>query len=228
VPAKPTRAEVGRAPAPSSVDGRAGRDVAGHGGPRSGSEAATSLFDGFERALGSGTGALAAGIDGLIGPRATSIGAGPGGRGRGLGGGGDADGLDGFPGGRHRGGPGPGRGDDAGRPCCRPPLPTGDDALVLGEMPRSQIDEVIRRHLPQIRYCYQRRLQVAPELSGKLVVRFAIARDGSVASAARKGGSLEDADVDACVIGWFRKMSFPEPPGGGVVIVTYPFTFAPA
>ena len=33
--------------------------------------------------------------------------------------------------------------------------------------------------------------------------------------------------VDSCVVSRFYKMQFPEPKGGGIVIVSYPFIFSP-
>ena len=78
-----------------------------------------------------------------------------------------------------------------------------------------------------IRYCYQRALQQSPGLGGKVVIGFSIARDGSVSSARTKTSSLKHPEVEECVVGRFLRMQFPTPRGGGVVMVSYPFLFAP-
>ncbi|TNE92240.1 MAG: energy transducer TonB [Deltaproteobacteria bacterium] len=106
-------------------------------------------------------------------------------------------------------------------------VPQVQDAILIGNMDRSLIDEVIKRHMPAIRYCYQQELQREPDLSGKIVVGFTIAGDGSVARATPKRSSLGNDAVESCVVGRFLKMQFPKPKGGGIVIVSYPFLFAP-
>jgi hypothetical protein len=103
----------------------------------------------------------------------------------------------------------------------------GPDSLVLGSLDRSAIDAVIRRHLNEIRYCYERGLTVRAALNGKVVVKFVIAKDGTVSSAAIKSSTLNDPEVEGCVAARFLRMRFPAPKGGGIVIVSYPFVFAP-
>lgn len=93
-------------------------------------------------------------------------------------------------------------------------------------MDKSLIDAVISRNLNQIRYCYQRELTDTPGLKGRIVVKFTIAGDGSVSNAAIKSTSMNSSAVENCIIGRFKKFKFPEPKGGGVVIVQYPFTFS--
>lgn len=99
------------------------------------------------------------------------------------------------------------------------------EPVILGALDRSLIDEVIRRNMAQIRYCYQRELTKSPALEGKLVVKFVIAPDGTVSSATTKTSTLNNPAVEQCVNGRFMKMQFPEPKGGGVVIVSYPLVF---
>lgn len=103
-------------------------------------------------------------------------------------------------------------------------LPAGEPT-VKGALDPALIQKVVRRHLNQVRYCYERALAKTPDLSGKIVVSFVIGRDGGVASATATEGM--DPEVDACVVGRFRRMQFPEPSGGGIVSVSYPFVFAP-
>jgi TonB family protein len=98
--------------------------------------------------------------------------------------------------------------------------------LVLGGLDRALIDEVVKRHLSALRYCYQRELARQPTLAGKVSVRFVIARDGKVSDVRRASSSLQHEGVEACVHDRFRRMAFP-PPLGGVVVVTYPLMFSP-
>lgn len=103
------------------------------------------------------------------------------------------------------------------------------DAVVLGDLDRSLIDDVIKGHMTTIRDCYQREL-IAHDgvLGGKLVMKFTIAKDGAVSAADVKSSTLADPDVDTCMIDVFKSMQFPSPTGGGIVIVSYPFLFSPS
>jgi hypothetical protein len=147
-------------------------------------------------------------------------------RGTGLGGGGWAEGIGGLgthgigsgrngygAGGSHFGAKGEGA---IGR--------VGGDPIILGALDRSFIDEVIKRHLNGIRYCYQRELQKNPTLAGKVVQRFAIGRDGRVTGAYTKASSLGSRVVEECIENRIWRIRFPE--AHGQVIVTYPFIFS--
>jgi len=168
-------------------------------------------------------------VGGLRGPDGTRVGTnGLGRRGSDLGGGGEIGSVGDGMGTRGLGTGRTGYGSDGGRPNAKGQgvlTGVGGEPIVLGSLERSAIDEVIKRHLQQIRYCYQRELQRAPELAGKVVVKFTIAADGSVAAASPRSSSLGNASVEQCLTGRFLRMQFPEPMGGGVVIVSYPFVF---
>lgn len=100
----------------------------------------------------------------------------------------------------------------------------GGEAIILGSLDKSLIDAVVRRHLNQVQYCYQRQLQRDPGLGGRLVVRFVIAADGSVAQAEIAESDLGNEAVERCVAERFLRFTFPAS-GGGIVVVRYPFLF---
>ena len=102
------------------------------------------------------------------------------------------------------------------------------DPIILGALDKAAIDGVIRRHLAQIRYCYQRELTKDPELAGKVVVKFVISADGTVRQASVKSSTMDNASVEQCVAARIERMVFPEVQGGGIVIVAYPFVFKSA
>jgi TonB family protein len=103
----------------------------------------------------------------------------------------------------------------------------GGDSIILGALDKSLIDHVIKRHMNQIAYCYQRELADKPTLGGKITVKFVIAKDGSVSRAATKKSTMGSPAVESCLNQRFRRFKFPEPKDGGTVIVTIPFIFAP-
>lgn len=109
----------------------------------------------------------------------------------------------------------------------RPIQHVRSNAIVLGSIDRTTIDDVVRRDVNAIRYCYEKALRLDSTLAGKVVVKFVIAPDGSVSTATIRSSELDDEAVEQCVAGRFLKMQFPQPAGGGIVIVSYPFQFEP-
>jgi hypothetical protein len=94
-----------------------------------------------------------------------------------------------------------------------------------GALSKLVIHSRIRRHMPQLRSCYERRLDRVPELEGRVTVRFSIAPSGYVDTVNLESSELNDLTVEECLVEEIRRIHFPEPEGGGVVIVTYPFNF---
>lgn len=97
--------------------------------------------------------------------------------------------------------------------------------IILGALSREAIAEVFRVNNSKLRYCYERQLVQQPDLSGKVVVKFVIAKDGSVSSANIKQSDPDLEVVGDCMTKQIARFRFPEPTGGGIVIVSYPFTF---
>jgi pSer/pThr/pTyr-binding forkhead associated (FHA) protein len=173
---------------------------------------------------------LAGGIGGLIGAKGTQVGSGGlGARGGGIGGGGSAEGLGGLgTKGRGSGASGYGSGGgEFGKKSEGGISSIGGDPIILGALDKSLIDAVIKRHMNQIRYCYQRELTKNPNLGGKITIKFVIAKDGSVSKSDVKSSSMGNGAVEGCIADRFLKFQFPEPKGGGIVIVSYPFIFSP-
>ncbi|HVZ89760.1 MAG TPA: AgmX/PglI C-terminal domain-containing protein [Polyangia bacterium] len=101
-------------------------------------------------------------------------------------------------------------------------------ASVRGSLDREIIRRIVRRHLNEVRYCYNQGLVAKPSLAGRLVVQFAIAPTGVVQSSLMQSSSLDTPAVESCVVTAVRRWEFPQPAGGGYAFVSYPFTFSPA
>jgi hypothetical protein len=100
---------------------------------------------------------------------------------------------------------------------------------VLGALTREEIEAVIRRHEGDVRYCYELELQHDPDLHGKLALTWTIGPQGAVQEAELAETTLGgDAQVERCLLERVRGWIFPEPRGGGQVVVTYPWMFKPA
>lgn len=101
--------------------------------------------------------------------------------------------------------------------------PLEEEALVEGGLDRDQIAAVINRHRGEVIYCYERGLQVSPNLSGRVNEKFVINGSGRVSTASVASSSLHSAQVEGCITSHLRSWQFPKPVGGVNVKVTYPF-----
>ncbi len=179
------------------------------------------LGAGMEKTLGSVTG-----ISGVDQFGSGGLGT----RGFGTGGGGNALGIGGL-GTRGRGGGGMGgmgSGMAAGRigGKGRADIPAGGgQAVIMGALDRAVIDAYIKRNLAKIRWCYEKELNKDPKLFGKIVINFIIAKTGQVSSSKVQRSTMGNETVESCVADQIKKIRFPQPKGGGIVIVNYPFVF---
>ncbi|MCK6552533.1 AgmX/PglI C-terminal domain-containing protein, partial [Myxococcota bacterium] len=98
---------------------------------------------------------------------------------------------------------------------------------IMGSLDKEIIRRVIKEHLAQIRYCYEKELTRTPGLFGKVSTEFVISAQGTVQSAEVKKGdsTLNNDEVERCITSKIRTWVFPKPKGGGVVVVKYPFIF---
>jgi hypothetical protein len=122
-------------------------------------------------------------------------------------------------------GVGSGKGGMHGRSSSVPRVNIGT-AQATGDLDKNIIRRYIRQKLPQIQHCYERQLTVKPALAGTVTTQFTINGNGSVISA--RGTGMGDRDVESCIEEAIRSIQFPKPTGGGIVNVTYPFTFRTA
>lgn len=103
------------------------------------------------------------------------------------------------------------------------PVPLGAEAEIAQGLDRSQIDEVIRRNLGQVRFCYEQALQGTPSLSGRVAMDFVIGGNGLVKAASVGSSSMANKGVEDCITMRLKTWKFPLPQGGVDVKVSYPF-----
>ena len=131
------------------------------------------------------------------------------------------------------GGPG-GRGGGPRGPALGPyrqkGIPTTEVGRVevnAGSMDREVIRRVIRSHMPEVKFCYERALMAQKDLSGRVQVKFMISPTGKVTASIVEASTLRSPTTEQCVAEAVRRWDFPKPPSG-IVSVTYPFVFRPA
>jgi hypothetical protein len=146
-------------------------------------------------------------------------------RGTGPGGGGNSLGIGGL-GGYGRGRGGSGVGDiELGKGGKDMERVIPGKTIVSGGLDKEVIGRIIRRSWSQIKFCYERELTRNPNLYGKITTFFTIAATGAVAEASVKETTMNDANVENCIVRVIQRLRFPKVPGGGTVDVTYPFLF---
>ena len=101
-------------------------------------------------------------------------------------------------------------------------------ATVRGALDKEIIRRIVRRHLNEVKYCYDQALARQPKLDGRMVAQFTI-------SGTRPGLASVRSELDA---GLARRrdvrderdqaLAVPGARKGGLAIVSYPFTFSPA
>jgi hypothetical protein len=95
---------------------------------------------------------------------------------------------------------------------------------VRGHLSREAIAAVVRKHLRQIQYCYEKNLMLNPKLAGKLIMEWTITTSGSVSVVKTKSNTMQTPAVAMCVSAKIKGWKFPRPKGG-IVVVSYPFIF---
>ncbi len=105
--------------------------------------------------------------------------------------------------------------------------PVSGEASVGGGLDHRLVADVVRRHLGQIRFCYEQGLQLNASLSGRVVVFWVIDANGRVRFAKTKDTSLNNKSVEDCLLRRLRTWKFPIPGNNREVKVSFPFRFNP-
>ena len=150
------------------------------------------------------------GIDGV----GNTVGGGGGGPGKWGYGKGDKDGW------------GNGHGPGGGGHVAKAPIIRNPKIETNGRLPAEVIQRIVRQNFGRFRLCYESGLRSNPGLSGRVVTRFVIGRDGAVAQAQDAGSDIANQEVVSCVVRSFNNLSFPQPEGG-IATVTYPIALSP-
>lgn len=101
-------------------------------------------------------------------------------------------------------------------------------ATVRGLLDKEIVRRVVRRHLNEVRFCYEQELATKPALGGRMIVQFTIAATGQVIASILQASELDNRRVETCVVQAVRRWEFPEPLGGGTAVVSFPFVLTPA
>lgn len=101
----------------------------------------------------------------------------------------------------------------------------GEGEEFLGNIDRDAIRRVINENRRQFQACYERVLNKRPDLFGKVSLQWDIDNDGRAQNVRVKGTTLNNAEVEQCMVNRLRALKFPDSPLGKLAAVTYPFVF---
>jgi len=104
-------------------------------------------------------------------------------------------------------------------------IPSKYKVVIMGSLKRSIIGENIDKYSKDYENCYRTALLQSPDIEGKIIVGIVISGKGSVLSAQINRSTTNNEIVEKCVVEVTKKLQFPAPKGGGIVIVNYPFVF---
>ena len=121
----------------------------------------------------------------------------------------------------------PGGGDLKKRKAGVPDALLGT-AEVRGSLDKELIRRVIRQHINEVKFCYEKQLRINNKLQGRVVVQFTIAGTGKVLASMVQSSTLGDPATEQCIAQAIRRWDFPKPQGGGIVVVSYPFVLKEA
>jgi DNA-directed RNA polymerase subunit RPC12/RpoP len=97
---------------------------------------------------------------------------------------------------------------------------------VSGRLSTDVVQRIIRQNFGRFRMCYDDARVRAPQLEARVTLRFVIGRDGSVSNVSDGGSDVNVGSLVDCVKDAYRALSFPQP-DGGIVTVVSPLFFRP-
>ena len=109
------------------------------------------------------------------------------------------------------------------------PTVLSSPAIVHGDgLDKEIIRRIVHRHINEVKFCYEQQLTKKPDLDGRVSVQFTIGGSGVVLVSTVQSSTMHDLFVEQCVVGAVKRWEFPRPQGGGLVMVSYPFSFKAA
>lgn len=98
---------------------------------------------------------------------------------------------------------------------------------AVGGLSVEVVRRILRRHINELKFCYETRLTEQPGLAGDVLIAFTVDGNGTVTRANAVGGDLPDGEVVQCLTAAFLRWPFPSTNDGAELSVRAPLTFAP-
>lgn len=99
--------------------------------------------------------------------------------------------------------------------------------VVPADYDPNVVRRVVRFNLPRVRWCYERALAAAPDLTGRIELRLSITSTGDVEDSAVELGKLDAPELAECIVSGTSKWRFPKHDHDGPVSIRYPIVLDP-
>jgi hypothetical protein len=93
---------------------------------------------------------------------------------------------------------------------------------VKGDLPRPEVERVLRGLLPAFRACYEGELASNPRLTGRLLIDLTIGPTGAVSLVDVKTSTLGGGNAETCIANAARRVRWKARPGAPEVVATFP------
>jgi outer membrane biosynthesis protein TonB len=114
----------------------------------------------------------------------------------------------------------------SGRPPATSEARLGAPKVGSPSLPVEVIRRVVLQHKSSIHHCYKQTRRVGQTPKCKVYVQFFIDAKGNVSKNSIRSSTCNNSALERCINRKVKKWVFPQPFGGGTVLVTYPFQFS--
>jgi TonB family protein len=114
-----------------------------------------------------------------------------------------------------------------GRDSALAPADAGPLATPGPALDKEIIRRIIRRHINEVKACYEAELVARPTLGGTISVEFLIQPSGFVSQTRVAKSTMGAPAVDDCIARAMCGWQFPRPLNGGSIVITYPYKLTP-
>ncbi len=97
------------------------------------------------------------------------------------------------------------------------------EAEFVGSIDKEAVRRTVRENLRQVQACYEKELSKIPGLTGKVTVGWDIIAGGRVQNAKVISSTLNNKNVENCIVRRLRAWRFINPPKNTVATIRYPF-----
>ncbi|MEE9523769.1 MAG: TonB family protein [Thermodesulfovibrionales bacterium] len=102
----------------------------------------------------------------------------------------------------------------------------GKAGEIEGDMPESEVQRVLDRHMKELNECYKKALKKSTGLKGMIVLKLVIDQKGRVESVKVVKNSLMSKSFKKCILKIVNNMKFKSPAGGSKVTATITLNFS--
>jgi hypothetical protein len=98
-----------------------------------------------------------------------------------------------------------------------------DQGKAVG-LSKAEVSGVVRAHMASVKWCFERALTKNATLNGTVVMNWSVEPDGRVSEAIVASSTLNDSDVERCIVRQVAHWTFPKS-SRRTPVAAFPFAF---